>query len=125
MQIYVGNLPATYNDEELRALFAPHGTVKAATIGRDKKTDESQGYGFVEMPVKSEARAAIEALRGKSLTDKPMLVRALKPGDDFLNHAMATQGGLRPGAKTTGKPFQGNVGVKAGGAVRRSGKRGS
>ena len=125
MQIYVGNLPNNYTDEELRNLFSSYGTVRAATIGRDKKTDEPQGYGFVEMPVKSEARAAIEALRGKTLTDKPMLVRALKPGDDFLNHAMTMQGGARAGAKTTGKTFQGNVGVKAGGAVRRSGKRGS
>ncbi len=125
MQIYICNLPNTYGDEDLRALFTPHGTVQAATVGRDKKTDESLGYGFVEMPVKSEARAAIEALRGKTLTDKPMLVRALKPGDDFLNHAMATQGGSRAGAKTSAKPFQGNVGVKAGGSVRRSGKRGS
>ena len=125
MQIYVGNLPNKYTDEDLRALFAPHGTVRAAAIGRDRKTDEPQGYGFVEMPVKSEARAAIEALRGKTLTDKPMLVRALKPGDDFHDHATAVQGGSRVGAKMTGKPFQGNVGVKAGGAVRRSGKRGS
>jgi RNA recognition motif-containing protein len=125
MQIYVGNLPDGYTDEDLRALFTPHGTIRAATMGRDKKTDESQGYGFVEMPVKSEARAAIEALRGKTLTDKPMLVRALKPGDDFHDHAMTMQGGSRAGAKTTGKPFQGNMGVKAGGAVRRSGKRGS
>ena len=125
MQIFVSNLPNTYSDEELRALFTPHGTVRSANIARDKKSDEPQGYGFVDMPVKSEARAAIEALRGKTLTDKPMLVRALKPGDDFHDHAVALQGGARAGAKMTGKPFQGNVGVKAGGSVRRSGKRGS
>ena len=124
MQIYVVNLPTEYTDEELRTLFAAHGTVRQATIGRDKKTDESQGYGFVEMPVKSEGRAAIEALRGKTLTDKPLLVRALKPGDDFHNHAMAAHGGGLAGLKGA-KPFQGNVGARGAGAIRRGGQRGS
>ncbi|MEK9138102.1 MAG: RNA-binding protein [Bacteroidota bacterium] len=124
MQIYVGHLPLSYADDDLRALFAPHGTVRRATIGRSKKTGESEGYGFVEMPVKSEARAAIEALRGKKLTEKPLLVRALKPGDDFLQHAMTTHGGTQPGVKTT-KPFQGNVGARGAGAIRRGGQRGT
>jgi len=124
MQIYVGNLPPKYTDDQLRALFTAHGTVRRASIGRDKKTGESQGYGFVEMPVKSEARAAIEALRGKEVGDKPLLVRALKPGDDFNEHAMATHGGRQPGLKST-KPFQGNVGARGAGAIRRGGQRGT
>lgn len=124
MQIYVVNLPLEYTDQDLRSLFEPHGTVRQATIGRDRKTDESQGYGFVEMPVKSEAREAIEALRGKKITDKPLLVRALKPGDDFHQHAMATHGGGQPGLKPA-KPFQGNVGARGAGAIRRGGQRGT
>ncbi|MBM2840551.1 MAG: RNA-binding region [Bacteroidetes bacterium] len=78
MQIYVGNLPLSHSDDDLRALFQPHGIIRSAAVGRDKKTGESQGYGFVEMPVKSEARAAIEALRGKELDGKPLRVRALR-----------------------------------------------
>ena len=124
MQIYIGNLPLDYTDEQLRSLFEPHGTVRRATIGRDNKTAESQGYGFVEMPVKSEGHAAIEALRGKELADKPLLVRAIKPGDDFLQHAAATHGGAQPGLKST-KPFQGNVGARGAGAIRRGGQRGT
>jgi RNA recognition motif-containing protein len=123
MQIYIGNLPADYTDEQLRSLFEPHGTVRRATMGRDK-AGESQGYGFVEMPVKSEGRAAIEALRGKKLDEKPLLVRALKPGDDFLQHAAATHGSGQPGLKST-KPFQGNVGARGAGAIRRGGQRGT
>lgn len=124
IQIYAGNLPSEYTDEELRKLFEPYGTVAAATIGRDKKTEKSLGYGFVQMPVKAEARAAIEALRGKKLGKEPMLVRALKPGDEFHQHALATHKGSQPGGKLTGKLFSGNVVTRASSAVRRSGKRG-
>jgi RNA recognition motif-containing protein len=124
MQVYVGNLPLAYSDEQLRALFEPFGTVRVATVGRDKKSGESQGYGFVEMAVKSEARAAIEALRGKELEGKPLRVRALKPGDDLHQHAMAVHRG-GPLAKTPGRPFVGNLGNRAAGAIRRTGKRGT
>jgi len=125
MQIYIGNLPLSYSDDELRALFQSHGTIRSAAVGRDKKSGESQGYGFVEMPVKSEARAAIEALRGKELDGKPLRVRALKPGDDFHEHALSLQGGSRGGSKLSGKSFQANIGPRAGGAIRRGGKRGA
>jgi RNA recognition motif-containing protein len=125
MQIYVGNLPLSFSDDELRALFQPHGIVRSAAVGRDKKNGASQGYGFVEMPVKSEARAAVEALRGKELEGKPLRVRALKPGDDFNQHAISVQGGSRAGSKVPGRPFQANIGPRAAGAIRRGGKRGA
>ena len=125
MQVYVGNLPVSCTDDELRKLFEPYGKVRIATIGRDKKTEEAQGYGFVDMPVKSEARAAIEALRGKEIDGKPLRVRALKPGDDFHQHALSVQGGGGLSAKIPGRPFQGNLGNRAAGAIRRGGKRGS
>jgi RNA recognition motif-containing protein len=124
MQIYIGNLPLGYADEELRSLFIPYGTVRTATVGRDRKSGEPQGYGFVEMPVKSEGRAAIEALRGKELEGKTLRVRALKPGDDFHQHAVAMQKGAQPGVKIT-KPFQGNMGARGAGAIRRTGQRGT
>ena len=124
MQIYIGNLPTSYTDEQLRALFEPHGKVSAASISRDKKTGESQGYGFVEMSVKSEARDAIEALRGKDMKGKPLLVRALKPGDEFHQHASNLQGAGRSGGRISGKPVTGNVPTRGAGAMRRGGQRG-
>jgi RNA recognition motif-containing protein len=122
MHIYVGNLPHTTTDDELRAMFAPYGEVKAATVGKDKKTGEPQGYGFVDMPVKSEGRAAIEALRGKTLGTEPLRVRALKPGDDFHQAAVRLHGG---GSVNGRGSFRGDVPARAGDAIRRSGKRGS
>jgi RNA recognition motif-containing protein len=116
MQIYVGNLPEEVTDAELRSMFEKYGKVRSATIGDEK------GYGFVEMPVKSEGRAAIEAWRGKEIKGKPLRVRALKPGDDFHSHAMS----LQRGAGVKGAPrFRGNVGNRGAGAIRRGGQRGS
>ncbi len=112
MQIYIGNLPASVTDVELRAMFEPFGKVSAASIGKEG------GYGFVEMKVKAEGRAAIEALRGKEMEGKPLLVRALKQGDAFHEHARSLQGGSRAGQL-------GFQQVRGGGAIRRGGQRGS
>jgi RNA recognition motif-containing protein len=123
MQIYVGNLSPKTTDEELKKMFQVHGQVRAATVGVDKKSGDPLGYGFVDMPVKSEARKAIEALRGKKSGGKALLVRALKPDDEFHQHALAMQGGGKAGAAPTG--FRGNVVPRGSGAIRRSGRRGS
>jgi RNA recognition motif-containing protein len=122
MEIYVGNLPATVSDEELRSLFEKFGTVQAATVGRDKKTGESQGYGFVEMPVKAEVRAAIDGLRGKEMDGKPLRVKVLKPGDEFHSHAQNLHGAA--GMKGV-KPQRVDPGFRGSGAIRRGGQRGS
>jgi RNA recognition motif-containing protein len=124
MQIYVGNLPESTTDAELRSMFEKFGQVRAATIGRDKKTGQSQGYGFVEMAIRAEARAAVDSLRGKEMGGKPLRVRILKPGDDFHQHAMDLHGGGQPGVKV-GKTFRGDVNYRGSGAIRRSGRRGS
>jgi RNA recognition motif-containing protein len=127
MQIYVGNLPKEFTDADLRALFEAHGVVKAASIGTEKKTGESQGYGFVEMPTKAEARAAVEALRGKVIKGNPLRVRALKPDDEFHHHAMSLHASSQPGGAPpkTSTRFRGDIVPRAGGAIRRSGRRGS
>lgn len=127
MQIYVGNLPKEFTEADLRALFEPHGTVKAASIGTDKKSGESQGYGFVDMPTKAEARAAVEALRGKQIKGTPLRVRALRPDDEFHHHAISLHASAQPGSapiKPSGR-FRGDVLPRAGGVIRRSGRRGS
>ncbi len=119
MQIYVGNLPPEVTDVELKSFFEPFGRVVSATIGRDKKTGASEGYGFVEMPVKSEARAAIDELRGKEMQGKPLRVKALKPGDAFQQHAHNIQGQKGVQHFNPGKQARGT------GAIRRGGQRGS
>jgi len=123
MHIFVGSLPKDVTDESLRTMFAEYGEVRSAVVVTDKKTGESQGYGFVEMPTKSEARNAIEGLRKKDLGAGPLRVKHLKPGDEF--HLTAVSRGVSSvhgGAKTM---YRGDPGPRGAGAIRRGGKRGS
>lgn len=62
MNIYVTNLDTTLTNADLRNLFAAHGEVASAAIAIDAFTDQSRGFGYVEMPQDEEARAAISAL---------------------------------------------------------------
>ena len=79
MNIYVGNLPWEIQEEELRKSFEEFGQVASATIIKDKLTNKPRGFGFVEMPEKEEALAAIKALNGKELKGRPMKVNEAKP----------------------------------------------
>ena len=62
--IYVGNLSYSIGDQELERIFTQYGTVKSARVITDKYTNQSKGFGFVEMEDAAEADAAISALNG-------------------------------------------------------------
>jgi RNA recognition motif-containing protein len=123
MHIYVGGLPEDVADEKLRTMFEEFGVVRSAVVVVDKKTGKSQGYGFVEMPVKHEGRNAIEGLRMKDLGAGPLRVKLLKPGDEFHQHAMNR--GMAAGAGSGKTLYRGEPGPRGAGAIRRGGKRGS
>jgi RNA recognition motif-containing protein len=63
-KIYVGNLPWSVGDTELRELFAPFGTVHSASVVNDRETGRSRGFGFVEMD-EGDAMKAIGDLDGR------------------------------------------------------------
>ncbi len=79
MNIYVGNLPYTITEDELRSAFEHHGTVLSAKIVMDRETGRSKGFGFVEMPEQDEAEAAVKALDGAPLNGRPARVNPAKP----------------------------------------------
>ena len=79
MNIYVGNLPLEAAVKDLRRAFEPFGQVASATIIRDKMTGMSRGFGFVEMPNKAEADAAISSLNGKELKGRLIIVNGARP----------------------------------------------
>jgi RNA recognition motif-containing protein len=79
MNIYVGNLPYSVRDDELRATFEAYGKVLSAEVIFDKRTRRSRGYGFVEMADDNEARRAIAALNGKELHGRELRVDASQP----------------------------------------------
>ena len=76
--LYVGNLPFTTTAAELTRLIKPFGEVISARIGLDKKTHQSRGFGFVEVP-DSDARAIITALQGKKFQGRELKVNESAP----------------------------------------------
>lgn len=79
VNIYVGNLPYSTTDAELQALFAPHGTVKSASVIIDRETGRSRGFGFVEMANDEEGRKAISALNNFQVNGRPLVVNEARP----------------------------------------------
>jgi len=80
--IYVGNLPYSVRDDELRATFEEYGTVQAAEVIIDRRRNRSRGYGFVVMNDDDEARAAIQALDGWKLHGRSLRVDESRPKSD-------------------------------------------
>jgi RNA recognition motif-containing protein len=72
-KIYVGNLPFSATDAEVRELFAAHGTVESVSIITDRDTGRPRGFGFVEMS-RADASRAIQNLNGKDLGGRPLRV---------------------------------------------------
>jgi RNA recognition motif-containing protein len=82
MNIYVGNLPRTVNENDLRETFQAFGEVATTSIIKDKFSGESRGFGFIEMPKKDEAEKAISMLNGKDLKGRTATVNEAKPRTD-------------------------------------------
>jgi len=67
MNIFVGNLAYTATDQDLRQLFESYGIVDTINVMTDRETGHPYGFGFVDMPERSAARAAIAGLHGTDL----------------------------------------------------------
>ncbi len=81
MNISISNLTLEYSNQELEKLFSKFGEVSSAEISMDGFTDQSRGFGFVEMPNDDEARAAIAALNSTELNGKTLKVEEAEPKD--------------------------------------------
>ena len=82
MNIFVGNLAREATDSDLRDAFQAFGEVSSASVIKDKFTGDSRGFGFVEMPNKSEAEKAIASLNGKSIKGRNLTVNEARPRTD-------------------------------------------
>ena len=81
MNIYVGNLPFSYDSQQLEELFSEYGEVSSAQVILDRDTGRSRGFGFVELP-DDVARKAIEELDGSDLDGRSLTVNEAKPRND-------------------------------------------
>ncbi|RIK43610.1 MAG: RNA-binding protein [Chloroflexi bacterium] len=82
MNIFVGNLSRDVTEDELRQAFAEFGEVMSAAVIKDRMTQESRGFGFVEMPNQAEAEAAIKALNGTEFKGRPLNVNEARPREE-------------------------------------------
>jgi cold-inducible RNA-binding protein len=72
-KIYVGNLPFSATEDQVRELFAAHGTVESVALPTDRETGRPRGFGFVEMN-QADAARAIQAVNGKDLGGRALRV---------------------------------------------------
>lgn len=79
MNIYIGNLPYSISEDELRDLFAAHGEVTSANIIIDRDSGRSKGFGFVEMPNKAQGETAINAINETDVQGRNVRVNEARP----------------------------------------------
>ena len=77
-RIYVGNLPFTASEDDVRELFEEHGEVNTVDLIMDRQTGRPRGFGFVEMP-SEDADKAISTLNGSSMEGRPLTVNEARP----------------------------------------------
>ena len=79
MNIYVGNLPYTINENDLKDLFTKFGEVSDVHLITDRYSGRSKGFGFVEMPKDSEAQMAIDHLNERNVKGRNLKVNKARP----------------------------------------------
>ena len=75
MKLIIRNLARSTTEAELQAMFESHGRVQSCDLIIDKETGDSKGFGFVEMPMQGEAKAAMKSLNGKDLDGSKIRVK--------------------------------------------------
>jgi cold-inducible RNA-binding protein len=94
-KLYVGNLSFDVTQDQITAMFAPHGDVKSAQLITDRDTGRSKGFGFVEMTNDQEAAKAISALHGQMVDGRALTVNEAKPREDRPRSGGGGYGGKR------------------------------
>lgn len=126
MDIYVGNLAYSSNDETLKTAFEAYGEVTSARVVADRMTGRSKGFGFVEMPDRTQAQSAIDALNGKDLDGRTIRVNESqpKPREERGGFGGGGGGGGRSGGFGGGGGGGGSRGGFGGGGGGRGGRSG-
>jgi RNA recognition motif-containing protein len=115
-KIYVGNLPFSATDADVRALFSQHGTVESVSLPTDRETGRPRGFGFVEMS-QADAARAIQALNGQDMGGRQLRV------NEAQDKPRTGGGGGRPGGPGGGRPGGGGGGYRGGGGGGGGGAR--
>ena len=114
-KIYVGNLPFSASEADVRTLFAQHGTVESVSLPTDRETGRPRGFGFVEMS-QADAARAIQSLNGHDMGGRQLRVNEAQ---DKPRTGGGGGGGGRPGGGGGGFRGGGNSGGGGGGGRDR------
>jgi cold-inducible RNA-binding protein len=124
MDIYVGNLPYSANEEDVTGLFAAYGPVERVKIITDRETGRSKGFAFVTLGDQSQLNAAIEALNGYDYQGRALRVNASEPKEFKPGGPSGNRGGGGYGGDRRGGGGGGNRGGYGGGDRRGGGHKG-
>ncbi|UPT71713.1 MAG: RNA-binding protein [Flavobacterium sp. JAD_PAG50586_2] len=107
MNIFVGSLPFSIDEADLRESFEAYGTVDSVKIITDKFTGRSKGFGFVEMSNDEEAQKAIDELNGATVEGRTIVVNKSEPKPEgerrtFNNNRSGGGGGYGGGGNSRG-----------------------
>jgi cold-inducible RNA-binding protein len=112
-RIYCGNLSFKATEDDVRNLFSAHGEVTDVHMVMDRETGRSRGFAFVEMATDAAAAAAIQALDGQRVQDRPLKVNEAQPREN--------RGGGGGGGGGYGGGGGGGGGYSGGGGSRGGG----
>lgn len=112
MNIFVGSLPFSIEEADLRESFEAYGAVDSVKIITDKFTGRSKGFGFVEMPNDDEAQKAIDELNGATVQGRAIVVNKSEPKPEGERRSFGNNrsGGFRGGNDRNGGGYGNNRG---------------
>jgi RNA recognition motif-containing protein len=99
MNLYVGNLSHEATEDEVQQAFATFGHVQSVTIVKERFSGEPRGFGFVEMPNRTEALAAMSGLAGTELRGRSLTVNEARPRNDDRRGGPRGGGGRSGGGR--------------------------
>ena len=124
MNIFVGSLPFSIEEADLRESFEAYGAVDTVKIITDKFTGRSKGFGFVEMPNDEEAQKAIDELNGATVQGRAIVVNKSEPKPEGERRSFGGGGGGSRGGDSRGGYRGGNDRSSGGGYGSGGGNRG-
>lgn len=96
-KLYVGNLPYSVTEEQLREMFSQVGEIADAAVVSDRYTGQSKGFAFVEMESDEAAQAAIDKFDGQDMGGRQLVVNEARPREDRSGGGGRSYGGGRSG----------------------------
>jgi RNA recognition motif-containing protein len=96
-KLYVGNLPYTATEDDLKNHFSQAGTVTSVALIKDRATGRAKGFGFVELSTAEEAQKAITMFHGQDFMGRTITVNVARPREERPRNFADRRGGGRHG----------------------------